>query len=66
MMKSQTENQGYNIGFEPIYQIGLGLPIRNTVTENVKQLQEAIGVQQEKTERLLKENNTCLSSRQVD
>lgn len=66
MTKAQTEIQDGESGFEPIFQGGLGLPIRNIVTENVKKLQEAIGVQQEKTERLLKENNTYLSSKQVD
>jgi hypothetical protein len=49
-------------GFESIFQGSFGLPIRNIVNEHVKKLQDAIIEQQEKAGRLLKENNTILSS----
>jgi len=65
MTKTQTEIQDDESGFEPIFQGSLGLPIRNTVTEDVKKLQDAITEQQEKVGRLLKENNTYLSSKHV-
>jgi hypothetical protein len=62
MTKAQTENQDCERGSEPIFRAGLGLPISNIVTERVKKLQDAIEQQQGKRERLLKENNTYLSS----
>ena len=65
MTKAQTEIQDGESGFEPIFQGSLGLPIRNTVTEYVKKLQDAITEQQEKAGRLLKENNTYFSSKHV-
>lgn len=66
MTKAQTEIQDGESGFEPIFQGSLGLPIRNTVTEYVKKLQDAITEQQEKASRLLKENNTYLFSKHID
>ena len=65
MTKAQTENQDSEGGFEPIFQVGFGLPIRNIVTEHVKKLRDDITEQQEKADRLLEENNTYLSSKQV-
>ena len=64
MPKPQTRNRNCAEGFEGLFQAGLGLPIGNFVTERVRKLQEAIGEQQKITERLLKENNTYLSSKQ--
>lgn len=63
MTKSQTKNQDGESGFESMFQGSFGLPIRNIVTEHVKKLQDAITEQLEKSGRLLKENNTLLSSK---
>lgn len=63
MTKSQTKNRDGESGFESMFQGSFGLPIRNIVTEHVKKLQDAITEQQEKSGRLLKENNTLLSSK---
>lgn len=65
MTKAQTENQGSEIGFEQVFQAGLGLLNRNIVTEHVKKLQDAMTEQQEKADRLLEENNKYLSSERV-
>jgi hypothetical protein len=63
MTKSQTKNQDGESGFESMFQGSLGMPISNIVTKHVKKLQDAITEQQEKSGRLLKENNTLLSSK---
>ena len=65
MTKAQTKIQDGETGFESIFQGSFGLPIRNIVTEHVKKLQDGITEQQEKAGRLLKENNTFLSSMHV-
>jgi hypothetical protein len=65
MTKSQIKIQDGESGFESIFQGSFGLPIMNIVTEHVKKLQDAITEQQEKAGRLLKENNTLLSSKHV-
>lgn len=58
MIKAQTENQNSEVQFESLFRAGLGLPTKTVVTEHVKMLHEAIAEQQQKTERLLKQNNT--------
>jgi hypothetical protein len=63
MTKSQTKNQDGESGFESMFQGSFGMPISNIVTKHVKKLQDAITEQQEKSGRLLKENNTLLSSK---
>ena len=60
MTKAQINCENNQKDIEPMFQTGLGLPIVDLVTEGVKKLQEAIVEQQEKTERLLKENKTHL------
>ncbi len=62
MTKAPTNIQDGESGFESIFQGSFGLPLRNIVNEHVKKLQDAIIEQQEKAGRLLKENNTILSS----
>lgn len=62
MTKAPINIQDGESGFESIFQGSFGLPIRNIVNEHVKKLQDAIIEQQEKAGRLLKENNTILSS----
>jgi hypothetical protein len=58
--KAQSHHQDSQKDFEAKFQAGLGLPVGDTRSEDIKKLQEAIGKQQEKTKRLLNENKTHL------